>query len=209
MHRYMLSYNQNYLYPTGTQRRIHIDSTWILRWYVEHQISTNFHVISTYFFDVILMVEKIHAVSMHFFQSNFAGWKIEVFSTYFYQCIFACRRFHVVSTYLFCGNFDGWKNLTYFFQHNVDGQKFNIVFGKLQANEKIGEGFSWVCNFKQLTFARMFSLNFSSKSPWCHPVPLKFESYDLHQCTKNCYNLVLFVFTEQLLNQIILEQLHC
>ena len=44
--------------PTGTPRRIHVDSTRILRRYVEDQISTNFHVISTYFFDVILLVEK-------------------------------------------------------------------------------------------------------------------------------------------------------
>ena len=47
-----------YVYPTGTPRRIHVDSTWILRRYVEEQISTNFHVISAYFFDVISMVEK-------------------------------------------------------------------------------------------------------------------------------------------------------
>ena len=43
---------------TGTPRRIHVDSTWILRRYVEDEISTNFHVIFKYFFDVILMVEK-------------------------------------------------------------------------------------------------------------------------------------------------------
>ena len=47
-----------YVYPTGTPRRIHVDSTWILRRYVEEQISTNFHVISAYFFDVISMVKK-------------------------------------------------------------------------------------------------------------------------------------------------------
>ena len=44
--------------PTGKPRRIDVDSTWILRRYVEDQISTNFHVISAYFFDVISMVEK-------------------------------------------------------------------------------------------------------------------------------------------------------
>ena len=42
----------------GTPRRIHVDSTWILRRYVEDQILTNFHVISTYVFDVISLVEK-------------------------------------------------------------------------------------------------------------------------------------------------------
>ena len=49
--------------PTGTPRRIHVDSTWILGRYVEDQISTNFRVEkSTWFpctiFDVISMVEK-------------------------------------------------------------------------------------------------------------------------------------------------------
>ena len=40
-------------FPTGTPHQIDVDSTWILRGYVEDQISTNFHVISRYFFDVI------------------------------------------------------------------------------------------------------------------------------------------------------------
>ena len=43
--------------PTGTACWIHVDSSWIRR-YVEEQISTNFYVISSYFFDVILVVEK-------------------------------------------------------------------------------------------------------------------------------------------------------
>ena len=113
---------------------------------------------------------------------------------YFLLYNFDVRNMHVV--------------FTYFFQSNFDGQKFDIVFGKLYANENI-RGFSWVFNFKQFTFARMFSLIFSSKSPWCRPVPLKFESYDLHHCKKNCCNLVFLVFTKQLLYQIILGQLHC
>ena len=44
--------------PTGTPRQIHVHSTWILRRYVEDQISTNFHVISAYFFDAVSIVEK-------------------------------------------------------------------------------------------------------------------------------------------------------
>ena len=60
-----------------------------------------------------------------------------------------------------------------------------------------------------MTFGRLFSLNFSSKSPWCSPVPLKFASYNLHHCKKNCCKLVFLVFTEQLLYQIIFGQLHC
>ena len=52
--------------PTSTPRRIHIDSTWILRGYVEDQISTNFHVISAYLFDVISLVEKSTSFSRTF-----------------------------------------------------------------------------------------------------------------------------------------------
>ena len=44
--------------PMGTPCRIHVDSTWILRRYIEDQILTNFHVISTYVFNEISMVEK-------------------------------------------------------------------------------------------------------------------------------------------------------
>ena len=41
--------------PMGTPRRIDVD--WILCRYAEDQISTYFHVVSTYVFDVILMAE--------------------------------------------------------------------------------------------------------------------------------------------------------
>ena len=53
--------------PMGKPRRIHVDSTWILRRYVEDHISTNFHVISAYFFDVILIVEKSTSFPRTFF----------------------------------------------------------------------------------------------------------------------------------------------
>ena len=75
---------------------------------------------------------------------------------------------------------------------------------------KTFEGFfSYVCNFKQLTFSRLLSLNFLSKSARCSPVPLKFESYNLHHCKKNCRKLVFLVFTEQLLYQRVFSWLHC
>ena len=243
MYLYLLLFAFN---PTGTPRRIHVDSTWILRRYVEDQISMNSHVIFAYFFRFNFDGQKIHVVSSYSFQCNFDGRKIHVVSTYFYQCNFASRKIHVVSTYFFRCNFDGRKIhvvstyffrcnfdgrkihvvstyffqcnfdgrnvnvvFTYFFRRNFDGQKFDIVFGKLEANENIGEGFSCVCNFKQLTFARLFSLNFSSKSPWCSPVPLKFESYNLRHCKKNYCNLDFLKLIEQLLYQIIFGQVHC
>ena len=42
----------------GTPRGIEVDSTWIVGRYVEDQISTNLYVISTCFFDAILLIEK-------------------------------------------------------------------------------------------------------------------------------------------------------
>ena len=58
----------------------------------------------------------------------------------------------------------------------------------------------------------MFSLNFSSKFPWCSPVTLKFESlhhWVFQHCKMNCHKLTLWVFSEQLLCHIIFEWLHC
>ena len=50
-----------------SQRAHHVESTWILRRYVEDQISANFHVVSTYFFDVISLVEKSTSFPRNFF----------------------------------------------------------------------------------------------------------------------------------------------
>ena len=69
--------------------------------------------------------------------------------------------------------------------------------------------FSSINNFNKLTFARLFSLNLSSKSPWQSLVKMKFESCNLHYCKKNCRKLVFLVFPEQQLSHIISERLHC
>ena len=191
----------------GTPCWIHVDSTSISRGYVEDQILTNFHVVCTYFFDLISMIEKCTSFPRTFFDvillveksilfpRTFIGVislfeKSTLFPHTFFRCNLSGRNIHVLFTNFFLRNFDGQKN--------------DIVFGKLQANENIRGGFYCVCNFKQLTFARLFSLNFSSKSPWCSPVPLKFESYNLRHCKKNYCNLDFLKFIEQLLYQIIL-----
>ena len=54
----ILSVKMLHFRTTYPQRAHHVDSTWILRRNVEDQISTNFHVISAYFFDVVSVVEK-------------------------------------------------------------------------------------------------------------------------------------------------------
>ena len=46
-------------------------------------------------------------------------------------------------------------------------------------------------------------------SPWCSPVTLKFGSYNLQHCKKNCRKLNFQVFPEQLFYHIIFGRLHC
>ena len=135
------------------------------------------------FFNVISMVEKFML-----FPRTFTGVIVLVEkSTLFRRTFFDVISMFEKSTFFRC-NLSG-RNLqgffTYFFQRN-DGQKFDVVCGKLKASVNTREGFSCVGNFKQLTFPRLFSLNFSSKSPWCSPVSLKPESYNIHHCKQNC-----------------------
>ena len=65
---------------------------------------------------------KIHVVSAFFFQYNFGGRKIQLISTYFFKHNFAGRNIHIFSTYLSIFS-------TYVLGHNIDGQKFDDVFG--------------------------------------------------------------------------------
>ena len=96
--------------PTGTPRRIHVDSTWILRRYVEDQISTNFHVISAYFFDVILMVEKSTSFPRTFFDVISLVKKSALFSRTFFDVILMVEN----STYFYL------ETTTYFFRCNFE-----------------------------------------------------------------------------------------
>ena len=97
------------IFQSNTQRAHHVDLTRILRRYVEDQISTNFHivsivlfqcnftdqkiqVVSTYFFNVILMVEKSTSFPRTFFRCNFDGGKIHVISTYFFDVILLIEK---------------------------------------------------------------------------------------------------------------------
>ena len=119
-------------YPTGAPSRIDVDSTWILRRYVEDQISTNFDVVSTYLF-----------------RCNFDGRKIHLVSTYYFRCNFFCRNIHSVCTYFFRRNFDGriiHFVCKYFFRQNFD--EFNVVVGKLLANENIWGSFLLLVTLK-------------------------------------------------------------
>ena len=132
------------------------------------------------FFEVILMVEKSTSFPRTFF---------DVISMVKKSMLFPRTLFDVISIVEISTLF----LLTF----------FDVIWmGKNSIS------FLVTCDFKQMTFAR-FSLNFSSRSHWYSPVPLKFESYNLHHCKKNCFSLVFLVFTEQLLYRIILGQLYC
>ena len=113
-----------YSFSTGTPRRIDVHSTWILRRYVEDQISTNFHVVSTYFFDVISlvkkstsfprtffdvisMVEKSTSFPRTFFDVILMVEKSTLLPRTFFDVIFFRRNIHSVTTYFFQSNFDG------------------------------------------------------------------------------------------------------
>ena len=179
--------------PTNTPRRIQVNSTSIIHRYVEDQISTNFRVISTYFFDVISLIEKSTSFPRTFF---------DVISMAEKSTLFPHTFFHVISLVEISTLF-----LLTFFEAILMGKNstsFLVTCKQMKTLEEV----SCVCNFKQLTFTRLFSLHFSSKSPWYSVVPLKFESYNLHHCKKNCHKLVFSVFTKELLYQIIFERLH-
>ena len=68
----------------------------ILHRHVKRQISTNFHVISTNFLDVISLIEKSTSFPRTFFLCNFDGRKNHVVSTYFFWCNFDGRKIHVL-----------------------------------------------------------------------------------------------------------------
>ena len=68
---------------------------------------------------------------------------------------------------------------------------------------------SFVINFKKLTFAMLFFLNFLGKSPCCIAIPLRIDSYNLQHCKKNCGKSVFWVFKGKLLYYIFFGWLHC
>ena len=67
--------------------RIDVDLTWIVRRYVEDQILTNLHVISTYFFDIILLIEKSTSFPRTFFDVIFMVKKFTSFRRTFFNVI--------------------------------------------------------------------------------------------------------------------------
>ena len=75
-----------------SQRAHHVESTSILRRYVEEQISTNFHAISTYFFDVISLTEKSSLVPHTFFDAILLVEKSTLFPRTFFDVILLVEK---------------------------------------------------------------------------------------------------------------------
>ena len=84
---------------------------------------------------------------------------------------------------LFWGNFTGQKIhvvYTYFFSQEIPmDKKSTSLLVNLQANENISGGFPLLVTLISWLFTRLFSLNVSGKFPWCSPIPLNFEPYNL------------------------------
>ena len=185
--------------------RIHVDSTWILRWYVKDQISTNFHDFPEYFFDLISMVEKsmsfpltfsdaismvlkstlfrralFDVISMVEKSALFPRTFIGVISLVEKSTLFPRTFFDVICLVEICTLF-----LLTFFDVILMGKNstsFLVSYKLMKTSEKV--------------FPVIVTLNswfLQDCSPWCSLVPLKFESYNLHHCKKNCCKLVFLV----------------
>ena len=73
--------------PTDTPRQIDVDSMLILRRYVEKKISMNFHIMSTYFFNVISMGKKLTLFRRSFIDESLMGEKSTPFRLTFFDLI--------------------------------------------------------------------------------------------------------------------------
>ena len=117
-------------FPTDTPHQIHVDSWWILRQYLEDQTSNNFHVISTQFFGVILLIKKSTSFPRTFFNLIWMVEKSTLFPFTFFHVVSMVEKYTVFLIFRF--NFDCRKIhfvCTYFFRQNFD--EFDVIFGKL------------------------------------------------------------------------------
>ena len=137
---------------TGIPRGIDVNSTLILPLICQRpnfdKFAHHFHVL----FQCNFSGRKIRDVFTHFFLCNLDGRKIHVVSTYIFWCNFSGPKLHLNSTYFFRCNFfirNIHGTYTYCFQRNFDGQKFDVVFGKLRTNENIRGGFPLFVTLKR------------------------------------------------------------
>ena len=130
---------------------------------VEDQISTNFHVISAYFFDAVSIVEKSTWFPRTFFDLISLVEKSTLFPRTFFDVISIVEKstlfprtfFDVISMVEICTLF-----LFTFFDVILIGKDLISLLVSCKQMKTFEKVFSCICNFKQLTFARLFSLNF-------------------------------------------------
>ena len=121
-------------YPTDTLRQIDVDSTWILHRYVEDQISTNFHVISTYFFDVISLIKKYTSFPRTFFGVISMVQKSTLFSLNFFDVTLMIEKSTLIAR-------------TFFDEISIARNPTSFLV-KLQANENVWTGFPLLVTLK-------------------------------------------------------------
>ena len=90
------------LNQTDTPRQINVDSTSILHRYVKDQISTNFHVIFTYFFDVISLIKKSTSFSRTFINIILLVEKSTLFPRTFFDVISMVQKSTLFPRTFFC-----------------------------------------------------------------------------------------------------------
>ena len=158
-------------YPTDTLRQIDVDSTWILHRYVEDQISTNFHVISTYFFDVISLIEKYTSFPRTFFGVISMVQKSTLFSLNFFDVTLIFEKSTLIAR-------------TFFDEISIARNPTSFLV-KLQANEKVWAGFPLLVTLKNWLLQNFSPSTFQVNLPG---VALSIKPWVLQPPTlqKNC-----------------------
>ena len=152
----------------GTARRFDVDSTSILRQYIEDQISTNFHVISTCSFWCNFADWKIHVVFTCFFPRNFDDRNIHVLFTYFFWYNFDGQKIPFVSTHCFRCNFSGQKSTLFarnIFDETSMGKTSASFLVKMKVNENIQGGLTLFVTLKSWLLEDCSPQTFQGKLP--------------------------------------------
>ena len=118
----------------ASQRTLHVESTLILRRYVEGQVSTNFHLISTYFFNVISLIKESKSFLRTFFDVIYVVEKSPSFPLTFFDVILMVEKYTLFTST--------------FFDKISMGKNFTSFLVKMQVNENIQGGFPLLVTFK-------------------------------------------------------------
>ena len=121
-------------FATSTPPRIDVDSTSILRRCVEDQISTNLHVIFTYFFDVVSLIEKSTLFPRTSFNVISLVEKFTLFPLTFLDVILMVKKYTLLAR-------------TFFDEISMGKNSMSFVV-KMQVNENIRGGLPLLVTLK-------------------------------------------------------------